>query len=178
MNIHLSLILILSIFLSSLLACPLFAGDAPTEFRVKANYLLSIPMFAEWSASTEHCFTFAVCLIGDSGLRQPLEAIKNRRIKNRDVEVRSINSINELECCQVLFIGTSEKYRLQTLLTEAHRRHIMTISDIRDFTRAGGMVSLVQANNRIGYQLNLSAARGASISFSSQLMKLANDLSY
>lgn len=38
------------------------------------------------------------------------------------------------------------------------------------------MVSLVSVNNRITFDLNMASARLAAISFSSQLMKLANDI--
>ena len=76
----------------------------------------------------------------------------------------------------MLFIASSERHRLQTLLPEAHRRGILTISDMRDFARLGGMISLLVVDNRIIFDLNLSTANKASISFSSHLLKLARDI--
>ena len=80
------------------------------------------------------------------------------------------------DSCQMLFIASSERHRLQTLLPEAQRRGILTISDMRDFTRLGGMISLQTINNRVTFDLNLSAAGKASISFSTHLLKLARDI--
>jgi hypothetical protein len=76
----------------------------------------------------------------------------------------------------MLFIASSERYRLQTLLSEAHRQGIMTIGDMRDFARLGGIIGLLTIDNRIAFDLNLSAAGKASISFSSHLLKLARDI--
>jgi hypothetical protein len=153
------------------------AAQTPQEFKVKAGYLLNIPLFSEWSASSHPgCSSFTICIMGETPLAGVLDDIRNKRINNRPVLIRTIKDMVEAECCQVLFIAASERYRLQRLLPEAHRRGIMTVSDMRDFSRAGGMVALVPANSRIGYDLNLSAAKAASISFSSQLLKLANDI--
>jgi hypothetical protein len=76
----------------------------------------------------------------------------------------------------MLFIASSERYRLQTLLAEAHRQGVVTIGDMRDFARSGGMIGLLTVDNRVAFDLNLSAAGKASVSFSSHVLKLARDI--
>lgn len=152
-------------------------AETPQEYTIKAGYLVNLPLFSDWSPGLfTNCSAFSICIIGETPLYDSLDSIHGRKIKNRAVSIRRVREVSELTCCQVLFIATSERFRLQKLLPEAHRRGIMTISDMRDFTRAGGMVALTPVNNRIGFDLNLAAARSASISFSSQLLKLANDV--
>jgi hypothetical protein len=151
-------------------------AETPQEFKVKASYLLNIPMFADWPAATAGHQSFKVCIIGETPLHDVLETMRERKIKNRPVSLVTVQEIAQSDGCQVLFIAASERYRLQRLLPEAHRHGIMTISDIRDFTKHGGMVSLLSINNKITYDLNLVSARSAGISFSSQILKLANDV--
>ncbi len=151
-------------------------ADTLQEFKVKASYLLNLPMFADWPASAARFQSFKVCIIGETPLHDVLETMKERKIKNRQVSIVTIQDIAQSDGCQVLFIAASERYRLQRLLPEAHRLGIMTISDIRDFAKHGGMVSLLSINNKITYDLNLVSARSAGISFSSQILKLANDV--
>jgi hypothetical protein len=160
----------------SLAATPCTA-ETPQEFKVKAGYLLNIPMFADWPPSAASCSSFTIGVLGETPLHDALETMKGKRIKNRPVVILAVHDIPQTDCCQVLFIAASERFRLQRLLPEAHRRGIMTISDMRDFVKLGGMVALVTINNRITFDLNLAAARSAAISFSSQLLKLANDVS-
>lgn len=151
-------------------------ADAPQEYVVKAKYLVNIPLFASLPESAGHCASFTICIIGHTPVVDALKAIQARQINNQPLEIKTISEISHTGCCKVLFIAASEQYRLQQLLPEANRQGILTVSDIRDFAKYGGMVSLVNANNRISYDLNLAAARKARISFSAQLLKLANDI--
>jgi hypothetical protein len=90
--------------------------------------------------------------------------------------IRRVLEPAQMEGCQMLFISSSERHRLQVLLPEAHRRGILTVSDMRDFARLGGIFSLLTIDNRIVFDLNLSSADKASLAFSSHLLKLAHDI--
>jgi hypothetical protein len=115
-------------------------------------------------------------VIGDTPLENVLELSKGKLIKGRPLAVRRVENLSQADSCQMLFIASSERHRLQTLLPEAHRGGILTISDMRDFARMGGMVSLLNVDNRITFDLNRSAAAMASIYFSSHLLKFAHDI--
>lgn len=150
-------------------------NDVPQEYLVKAKYLLNIPLFTEMSFPAKND-TYTICLIGDTPLESVLASSKGKRIKNRTLKIQKVENLNQADSCQMLFIASSERFRLQPILTEAHRRGILTISDMRDFARLGGMISLLVVDNRIIFDLNLSTANKASISFSSHLLKLARDI--
>jgi hypothetical protein len=152
-------------------------GDnIPQEYLIKAKYVLNIPLFTEMPSQKKHGILYTICLIGNTPLESVLAPSEGKQIKNRPLTIRKVADSGQLDSCQVLFIATSERYRLQQLLPVAHQIGILTISDMRDFTKMGGMVSLVSVNNRITYDLNLVAARSAGISFSTQILKLANDV--
>jgi hypothetical protein len=148
----------------------------PQEYQIKAKYLLNIPLFTEIPSLSKKGAAFTICLIGDTPLESALASLPQKVIKNRPLSIRRVEEINQADSCQMLFIASSERHRLQLLLPDAQRRGILTISDMRDFARLGGMVSLVNVDNRITFDLNLSASNKASISFSSHLLKLARDI--
>lgn len=151
-------------------------GESLQEFKVKAGYLLNIPIYTNWASPSASCESFTIAVIGETPLHEALKDMSGKRIKSLPVAIRSVQDISETDCCQMLFIAASERYRLQRLLLGAHQRGIMTISDMRDFAKSGGIVSLVMVGNRVTFDLNLAAAKSANISFSSQLLKLANDI--
>jgi len=151
-------------------------ADVPQEYQVKTKYMLNMPLFTEQQAQKNSLKTYTICLIGDTPLESVLIPSQGKRINDRTLIVRKIDTVSQLDGCQMLFIASSERFRLQTLLPEARSRGILTISDMRDFTKQGGIVNLLSVNNRITFDLNLSAAGKASISFSSHLLKLANDI--
>jgi hypothetical protein len=150
--------------------------DVPQEYLVKAKYLLNIPLYTEMPAQMKNGGTYTICLIGDTPLENILMSSKGRLIKNRPLVVRRVDDISQVDSCQMLFIASSERHRIQGLLSEANRRSVLTISDMRDFARLGGMINLLTVDNRITFDLNRSAASKASISFSSHLLKLARDI--
>jgi len=173
------LIRLLGILFLSILPSTLSFGqgsDVPQEYLVKAKYLLNIPLFTEMPLQSKNNTYYNICLIGDTPLESVLASAKGKLIKNRPLTIRKVSDLSQAESCQMLFIASSERLRLRTLLPEANSRGILTISDMRDFTRLGGMVCLLTVDNRVTFDLNLSAASKASISFSSHLMKLARDI--
>jgi hypothetical protein len=152
------------------------AGEVPQEYQVKARYLLNIPLYSELPPHAMKGEGYSVCLIGETPLASVLEATRSKMLGSRPLAIRTVEEVGQLERCQVLFIASSERYRLQTLLPEAQRRGILTVSDMRNFTRLGGIIGLQTVDNRIVFDLNLSAAGKAAISFSSHLLKLARDV--
>ena len=167
-------ILLLGILPSAL--CFGQVGDIPQEYLVKAKYLLNIPLFTEMPAQAKNNASYTICLIGDTPLESILASSRGTLIKNRPLVVRKVDDLSQVGDCQMLFIASSERHRLQALLPEAHRRSILTISDMRDFVRLGGMINLLKVDNRVTFDLNRSVASKASISFSPHLLKLAHDI--
>lgn len=173
--------LLISIFLAALLlivpAVAPAADEQPIEYRVKANYLLTLPLFVDLPPQPSSYVEFIICIIGETPLTELLEAVRGKRIKGKPLTVLKGREPERMNSCHVLFIASSEQYRLQKLLAWANQRGILTVSDMRGFVKQGGMINLVQVNNRIGFELNQAAARRASISFGTQLLRLANDVS-
>jgi len=152
------------------------AEDVPLEYRIKSNYLLNIPLFVEFQSLEQNISSFTICVVGDTPIASILSESKGKQIKKRPVVISRIHDISQLGKCQVVFIASSEQYRLQKLLTAANRLGILTISDMRGFVKQGGMINLLIVNGRVTFDLNQTAANNASISFGTQLLKLANDV--
>jgi hypothetical protein len=173
------LIRIIGIVLLSILTSALSFGqgnDVPQEYQVKAKYLFNLPLFTEISPKASIGSHYTICLVGETPLENVLAAAKGKTVKNRPLMIRRVADLSHVDTCQMLFIASSERHRLQVLLPEAHRRGILTVSDMRDFARLGGIVSLQTVDNRVIFDLNLASAAKASITFSSHLLKLARDI--
>ncbi len=93
--------------------------------------------------------------------------------ESRPVAVRHIPAATGLEKCHIVYIGRSEQGRFKAVLTKLARLPILTVGDIADFAQEGGMIGLVEAEQRIRFNINLAAARQANLKLSSQLLKLA-----
>ncbi|MFZ1640357.1 MAG: YfiR family protein [Candidatus Contendobacter sp.] len=145
------------------------------EYAVKAAYLYNFAKFIEWPPGT---FASAdaplrICIAGDNPFGDALATLSDKTVGNHLVEVRLIPATAALDKCHIVFISRTESDRFKALLVKLGRLPILTVSDINDFARAGGMIGLVEADQRIRFDINLTATRQVSLKLSSQLLKLA-----
>lgn len=150
--------------------------NEPLEYLVKAKYLLNIPLYVEMPSQARNDAPYTICLIGDTPLESILISSSGKKAKNRLIIIKAIEEFDNGNSCQMLFVASSERYRLQTLLSAAQHKRILTVSDMKEFTRQGGMIGLITVENRVTFDLNLAAASKSSIFFSSHLLKLARDV--
>jgi uncharacterized protein len=50
---------------------------------------------------------------------------------------------------------------------------VLTVSDFPEFLKRGGMIQFVLEGNRVRFEVNLSAAKNAGLTLSSELLKVA-----
>jgi hypothetical protein len=74
----------------------------------------------------------------------------------------------------MVFVSESETERLDSLLPLfALTRGLLTVSDISDFSKRGGMIELLLEGNKVRFAINLTSAREAGLEVSSKLLQLA-----
>lgn len=165
--------------LTALLLGGLLPGTAGAsefdEYAIKAAYLYNFAKYVEWPpgtfASTDA--PLLICIAGDDPFGDALAALSGKMIENHPVEVRRLAVTTDLNPCQIVFVSRAEQGRFKALLAKLARQPILTVSDISDFAQAGGMIGLIEADQRIRFNINLNAARQAHLRLSSQLLKLA-----
>src|SRR5439155_26116150 len=75
--------------------------------------------------------------------------------------------------CRVLFISSAENSELNTILAALDKACVLTVSDMPQFVKRGGMIQFVSAGGRVRFEVNLAAAERVRLKLSSQLLKLA-----
>jgi hypothetical protein len=148
----------------------------PNEYQVKAAYLYHFGRFVEWPAkvTTAKTGSFYICVLGEDPFGAALDAtVAGEMIGNQKVAARRISNPHESVDCQILFISSSEVNRLNKIIDALDNSAVLTVSDISDFSRHRGMIQLVLEENRIRFEVNLTATQHAGLTLSSELLKLA-----
>jgi len=73
----------------------------------------------------------------------------------------------------MMFIAESEERRIPELLRVVKGSPVLTVGDVDGFAEAGGMIGLINADNRVQFEINNEAAQRANLKISSQLLRLA-----
>lgn len=81
----------------------------------------------------------------------------------------------EIQGCQVLFIGAAEKKSLRAILLSA-KGNSLTVGESEHFLQEGGMIGFLLEENKIRFEVNLEAAQNAKLRISSRLLALAKSV--
>jgi hypothetical protein len=162
----------------ALLAVPITHAQSPkpSDYEVKAAYLYNFGRFVEWPApvTTTRTGSFAICVLGEDPFGPALDVtLAGEMIGNQKVVARRIPSPRDSVDCRILFISSSEASRLNKIIDALDNSAVLTVSDIPQFSRHRGMIQLVLEENRIRFEVNLTATQHAGLTLSSELLKLA-----
>jgi hypothetical protein len=170
----LGLVFLLGLVLAGLSGAVRQAAAASSEYQVKAAFLYNFMKFVEWPGERPGgAGTLTLGIIGKDPFGAALEDIRGKSAKGRRVVVIHLHGVDEVKECDLLFVSASEKGRLPQILKAAQSYPVLTVGDQEGFSQAGGMINLVFVNNRVGFDVSVSAASRARLRISSQLLRLA-----
>ncbi len=152
------------------------AQEPAREYRIKAAFVYNFAKFTRWPAGSfangEAPLDF--CIYGEDPFGGALDAVAGKTIRGRKVALRRIAAIEASAGCHLLFISTSEAGRLAGILTAVGDRPVLTVAEMPDFARAGGIINLkTNEEDKLGFEINTGTARRAGLRFSSKLLNLA-----
>lgn len=153
------------------------AAGLSDELNLKAAFIYNFAKYVEWPddapGSREE---FCIGTLGRPQLDKALAALAGKSIRGRTVVVRRFNSEDEAGYCQILFIDRSALERFDDIAHALEGRHVMTVADREGFWSTGGMVTLVNQDDRITFDINYREIQRSGLKINSQLLKLARKI--
>ncbi|MEZ5592064.1 MAG: YfiR family protein [Gammaproteobacteria bacterium] len=164
-----------------LLACLLLAGIAGGQekrsdvYAVMAVYTYNFAKFTHWPPASIPVSgsSLNLCLLGEDPFGMSLSQLEGKTVKNHTLHIRRYPRVAVLADCHIVFVSRSEDWRLDTILRELAQAPILTVSDIPDFARRGGMIALQIVEQRVRFSINTAATAQAGLQLSSKLLELA-----
>lgn len=148
----------------------------PSEYEVKAAYVLNFARFAEWPAESFENDSAPVILgiLGRDPFGSLLDrTLANQKIGKRGIEIRRGARLQDLGTCHLLFISETETERVEQAIAGARVQGVLTISEFENFAALGGAIGFYAEEKRIRFEVNLRACEKNGIKLSSKLLKLA-----
>ena len=165
----------LPVAIAVVLGVSMLNGQArPSEYQVKAAYLFNFGQFAQWRSPLNVGETYPICVLGRDPFGAALDAaLADATIDGRRAVARRITQSKEAPGCRIVFVGDSEEPQLAQTISGLSAWRVLTVSELPDFTRRGGMIQFVSASDRVRFEVNLASAEDAGIVLSAQLLKVA-----
>ena len=148
------------------------------EYRVKVAFLYNFAKFIHWpeSAFVDSEYPVFICILGKDPIMDALQSITGKTVRGRRIVISHIKNIRSIKKCHILFVTKSEKSRIKHTISKLKEKSVLTVSDMDDFVKAGGMIGMVRVENKIRFHINLVSAQDSGLTISSQLLKLAQSV--
>lgn len=170
--------LILGLLLPALFFNPpnLSAQETPSDYRVKAAYVLNFLRFIQWpdDAFSDTKAPVVIGIVGEDpfGNQLPL-VILGKTVQGHNLVIRRYKAGENLRGSHILFISSSEKKRLTQILAGLRGSSVLTVAEMDRFIEAGGVIQFTFENSRIRFAINADAADRARLKVSSKLLSVA-----
>jgi len=140
---------------------------------VKAAFLFNFAKFAEWPALRSGA-PILVCVVGDGEIAAALvETVRGQSVGGRPIDVSTPSDSTTWRACQLLFIADAEPRRAADRVGPLKMLPVLTVSDSKGFSEAGGIIELFVEDGRMRFAINIDAADRAGVRLSSRLLGLA-----
>jgi hypothetical protein len=146
------------------------------ESRVKAAYIYNFTKFVQWKGRDggETNEPTVICVLGSNTIFNLLEAFSKRPSEGRPIVVKhELDDGPGVSGCNLLYIGRSEQQQLSSILKQLEGTDVLTVSDISEFVRYGGMIGFFLEDGRVKIEVNLRAVNRAGLKISAKLLEIA-----
>ena len=143
-----------------------------SEDKLKALLVGKVAKYITWQEENRDNFKITVLNGHPDDLFKKIYS--GQKIKNKDVEVVYINTVEEIGNTDILFISEENAERLDDILTKTENKNIFLVSDIKGFAQKGGMMQLYFASQKIKLRINLDNVKKEELKIKSSLLRIAD----
>lgn len=165
---------------SAALAVCLFGASAPraqevTEPALKAAFVYNVAKFVEWPpAALPPAAQLTICVLNDRQFIEELtRAVKDRALLGHGITVLRVEPDGPFRSCHVLYVSGTPPARVAAIAQALADAPVLTIGDLDDFVKNGGIARLFFQNGRLRLDVNLGGARRSQLRINSRLLALA-----
>lgn len=149
------------------------AGSAG-EYEIKAAFLYKFAQFTRWPTPATGQFT--ICVLGKNPFEEALQNLDGKKLNDVNVVTKHPDSLADAKICQVLFLNPANRQQLKQWQAGLQGLPILTISDDPAGWDSEVMIIMITEVNRIGFNINRTAAQKIGMDFRAQLLQLARML--
>ena len=149
------------------------------EADIKAAYLYNFGKYVEWPSDVtltteDKRPAFFIGVVGKSPVISPLQAImRTKTLRESRIVIRQIRDPDEYRPCHIVFVPDGQEPQLvEFVLKQARRSATLTVGETEGFAAKDGMVNFYVEHNKLKFEVNPAAARGAGLAISSKLLRI------
>jgi len=147
-----------------------------SEYLIKAGFTYNFAKLMQWPASAfpQPDSPIIIGILGNDPFGVTLDSVlTGKKVNTRGFVVKHLKWGADIKGCNILYVSTTEAAHLDEILHTIKGLPILTIGQMPDFARRGGIVNFIIEDDKVRFEVNVEAAKQADISISSRLLTLA-----
>jgi uncharacterized protein DUF4154 len=152
------------------------APDAnAAESQIKAAFVCRFGNYIEWPATKDtRDGPFVIGALTDAaGFEELTRAAAGRTVNGRPIVVRQLGPRDALDDVSILYVARGHRTGIAEVLAPLRQRPILTITETEDGSSAGSIVNFVVVDDKVRFDIALSAAEQSNLKISGRLLALA-----
>lgn len=152
------------------------AVDALPEYTLKAAYLYNFALLTDWPLQKQNTEQFTLCLYAKESLGVAFDALENKQILNKPIQIKYLTSASMAQECHLVFIPIIRPNGVEKILSEMANLPILLVSDDKELRMAH--IQILQDNERLIFTINTKLLQETGLNLSSRLLNLAKEIKY
>lgn len=149
------------------------AGASLSEYEIKAALIHKFANYGQWPDESDRT-EFRIGILG----KDPFGADLSRILDSKSVHEKKIVLLyseepSELKSCQIVFISSSEKGRLDQMFSTFKDANILTIGDSQGFAETGGIIGFFEKDQQIHFKVNMATLKETNLFLGARLLRAA-----
>jgi len=150
------------------------------DFHIKARYLTGFMVFVKWpQALIDSSKTLQLCVLGENPFKSTLDILVDAFNENskKAFHVQKLVYLSrgaDVSHCHLLYVSDFEEGYVSQILKQIEDKPVLTVSSLRNFISAGGMVQFYVKNDRVRFFIALKTLRNAGLQANANLLRIAD----
>lgn len=143
-----------------------------SDATVKAAYILNLSLFVTFPEKPPK---INICVVGDDLIGISLANIQSNSSKELDgIQILKRAPSSSFDSCNIVYISAKEADRVSTILFKLEGQPSITISDVLGFSDKGGMIELINKNQKVLMDINAGLLKKRGVRISAKVLGIAN----
>jgi hypothetical protein len=143
------------------------------ESAVKAMFIYNFAKYFDWSYINQNS-DFVIGVYGNSEVTSYLKEIAIRKkINGRSISVRVINSVNEIQSAQIIFIPADGEQALSRISSIQSENPPVLVTEEKGMIKKGAHINLLNIDGNMRFELNETELKNEGLKVAKELSVLA-----
>ncbi len=150
-----------------------FLGTQAQNYQLHSVFIYSFARYIQWPDDANGG-DFTISVLGDSPIVGELNNLASKKkVGERTIKVSRINTVGELQKCNILFVPTDRAAQLTDVLAKLGDASTLIVTETPGLGAKGSNINFIQRDGKLAFELNSGAFTRRRLKPSTELTRMA-----